>query len=110
MAEFFACKYIRQVQFDNWKVQQLECIEQGNRGVCKRARIDDLPLLRVARILHPGDEFAFAVGLLKRQGQPERLGTLPACRFDVGQGCRSVYLRFAETQHIEVGAIENEHP
>ena len=69
-------------------------VVDGDRGVRIGAGIDDDGVAVVPRLLDPGDQFAFVVGLAaSRRSSPSFLPSALAHRLDIGERLRAIDVR-----------------
>src|SRR5215470_15721016 len=87
---------------------------QGDRGVGESARVEHGPdgparLDLGAGLLYPVDQLAFVVRLPEDRLQAELTGLPPAQVLQLGERRRSVDLRAARSQQVEIRAVQDEH-
>jgi hypothetical protein len=63
--QFVARMDVRQVQFNQWRIDQLQGVEYRNRVKRKAGRVDDQSCVLLECLLNPVDHFAFVPGLAK---------------------------------------------
>ena len=78
MAEFLALMNVGDVHFQDRHVAGLQRIQDGDRGMAERRRIDDDAAGDLARLVDPVDEFVFAVALVAADLQSQSGGRLAA--------------------------------
>ena len=107
MAERLTGVDVGEVNFDHRQRHGAKRIVDGDRGVRIGARVDDDGVETAQRLLDPGDQFAFDIGLLAGDLETERLAFGNRHLLDVGKRLRAVGLGLAGPEHVEVRAVEN---
>ena len=105
--EGFALVDIRDVNLDHRNIERGERIVNGDGGVRIGARIDDDAGAHRPRFLNPVDEFALMVRLVADHGKAERLRARCHLLLDRGKRGRTVDVRFAAPQQIEVRPVQH---
>ena len=95
------------MDLDRRQADRQQRVEQRDGGVGIAARVDQDAARPAAAFLHPGHQFALAVGLAEVDGDVEPLGRLHADLLHVVQRRPAVDRGFAQAQHVEVGAVQH---
>src|SRR5215470_13759930 len=114
MPELLAATHVRDVHLDHRQAGRFDGVTQGDRGVGKCARVEHGPdrpprLDLGAGLLYPVDQLAFVVRLPEDRLQAELTGLPPAQVLQLGERRRSVDLRAARSQQVEIRAVQDEH-
>lgn len=107
LPELFAAVDVGYMHLDGRHFAGQKGIEQGNRRRRIARRIDHDPSRSAAAFLHPGDEFAFAVGLAKIDGKAQRLRDFSAKLLDIIKGRAAVDMRLAQTKHVDIRTVQD---
>src|SRR5262245_5079839 len=107
MSKSFAAMHVGNMHLDDRAGAGVERVQNGNRGVGKRARVDDDCDRAFARFVNPIDQLEFGVALLELDGEPEFGSQPPAIRLDVGKGLTPVNMRFTGAEQIQIRSVED---
>ncbi|MCY1462782.1 hypothetical protein D9M71_805910 [compost metagenome] len=99
---------VRQVQLNQWCVEQLQRIQDRNRVKRKAGRVDDHGSALLEGLLNPVDHHAFVVGLAKVDDQIKLFGQPLTALADLFERGVAIDVRLTTTQQIEVRAVEDE--
>src|SRR3954452_5806076 len=77
--------HIRNVALDHGSVEGVECVEDRDRGVRERSRVDDKTGCDLTGFMDPVDDLVLAVALMKAQFQAQLAGERAAVALDIGQ-------------------------
>lgn len=109
VAEFLPRMHIRDMKFHHRYGNGLDRIVKGDRGMGKGAGIDGDTGSPLAGLMHPINEHALVIALAKLDSQSEFGSNGRTFLLDIGQGLAAVDARFAFSQHVEVGTVEDEN-
>ena len=108
MAEFFARMDVRQVDFNGWEACCRDRVTDRDAGVSVGGGVEEDDVPRAGRLLDPGDQVAFMIGLAELQNVAVPGGCLAELAFDFGEALIAVNRRFATSEEIQIGAVENQ--
>src|ERR1700722_11977438 len=107
MAKMFTRVDIRQMHLDDMGVRTLDGIEDGDRGVAVSPCVKDHRLACAPRVLDPGDEITFVVGLTEMQRHVFTARCCRKARLDIGKRLVAIDIRLTAAEQIEVGSVED---
>jgi hypothetical protein len=107
--EILSGKSIAQVNFDEGNLNRQKSISQGDAGmrVATGIQDDEFDLIGGGP-LDPVDKFVFCVALKAIEIVSKVLGNLSATVLDVCQGSRAINVRFARSEQVQIGAINEQ--
>jgi hypothetical protein len=94
------------VEFDDWTLEQLQGIKDGEGRERVGCRVDDHPGSMIGGLMNPPDDCVLGIGLVEPQRPVS--GRLPAHLLDLGEGRGSVDGRLSRAKTVEIGAIQHE--
>src|SRR5450631_885549 len=95
VAEFLALVDVRNVNFDDRRIEGIQCVEDRNRRMGECGGIDHNAGGDFSRLVNPVDDLVFAVGLVKAKLKSKLGGEVPAVSLDIGKGLVTVDVRLA---------------
>src|SRR5450432_1318686 len=95
------------MNLDHRKLGCLQRVEQRDRRERISGGIDDDSDRMLASLMNPIDQLSFVIGLAKNEVQSESRTSGGTTLLDLGEGGAAVKVRFARSQQIEVGTVEN---
>ena len=107
LAETFPPENVGNMNFHHRQFRQNQRIQYGHGRMCKRGRIYNYSVCSFPGVVNPADEFRLAIALAEIHLDPGAIRMGCAGSLDVGEGLFPVNLGFADSQHIQVGAIQN---
>src|SRR5271163_1905103 len=107
VAEFLALVYVRNVNFDDRRMEGIQCIEDRDRRMGECGGIDHDAGCDFSRLVNPVDDLVFAVGLVKAKLKSELGGELAAVSLNIGKRLVTVDVRLSLAEQIEVGTVQN---
>lgn len=109
LPEAFPAEDVRDVDLDDRKFCQNQGIENGDRCMRESCWVNDDPVSRAARLLNPVDQVGFAVALAEIQLDAGRRRMSCAVGTDIIEALLAVNLRFPDTEHVQVGAVQDKY-
>ena len=106
VAEGLALVDVGDVHLDDRRLERIQRIEDGDRGVGEGSRIDRKAAGGLARLVDPVDDLVFAVALVEAQLELELIRQLAAVRLDIGQGLVAVDLGLTLAQRFRLGPFK----
>src|SRR6185295_1555693 len=106
VAEFLALVDVRDVDFDNRRFEGIQRVEDRNRRMCERGRIDYDATRNVSCFMNPVDDLVFTVRLVEAKFKSVLFGNLAAIGLDIGKSLVTVDVRLAFAEEIEIGTIQ----
>src|SRR5215213_6305918 len=97
------------MNLDDGRLEGAERVEDRNRCVRERGRVDHDAGCGLPRLVNPIDQFVLAVALVKAQFQAQLAGQRAAVTFYIGQGLVSVDVRLAPAQQVQVRTVQNKY-
>ena len=82
VAEFLALVDVRDVDFDNRRFEGIQRVEDRNRRMCERGRIDYDATRNVSCFMNPVDDLVFTVRLVEAKFKSVLFGNLAAIGLD----------------------------
>ena len=107
VAERFPLVDIRDVDFDNWIVEGVQCIEDRNGGVGKRGRIDHDACRVLPRLMYPIDNLELGIALQEPNGEAMLDRNAGAIALHICQCFMAVDRWLSFSKKIEVGAVKH---
>src|ERR1700752_3766219 len=108
MAKALAPEDVRQVPLDDRQPGGGERVEQRDRGMGQRTRVQNDAVGRFARLLDPVDQLPFMIGLPEIDLEAECSGPGGAALLDIAERVLPVYRRLADPEQIKIGAVQDE--
>ena len=95
------------MDFHRGNADRLEGVQQGDAGMGIGAGIDDDAVLLSVSLLDGVHQVPFMVGLVQGDAGAQflRVGFDEAAK--IGIGCFAVDFRFPDTEHVQVGAVDD---
>ena len=97
------------MDFDGWNPDTGDGIAERDAGVSIGSRVQDDDIEFTFRLLNPGDQLAFEVGLAELDFRAQLGGAFADLGLDLGQGSIPVELRLPLTEQVEIGAVEEKN-
>lgn len=108
MPEFLTLFRVGQMDFDNGDLYRFDRVVERDGGVGVGAGIQKHRFRALGLcLMQPVDQMAFMVGLAKIDLQPQFLRLVIEAPGDIVERIGPVNFRFAHTEQVEIGAIED---
>ena len=105
--EFLARMHVGDMDLDRQRIDALDRVAQGYRGMGIGARIDDDAGTGQARLLDEGDELTLEIGLAEGEVDARGLSLAAQAFLDAGQGDRTIGSGLAGSEQVEIGSVQD---
>ncbi len=105
--EFLTLMNVRDMNLDYRCIKRAQRVEDRDRGVGERGRVDGDATGGVPRLVNPVDDLVLVVALVEAEVERQLPGQGAAVALDIGQGLVAVDVGLAPAEQVEVGAVQH---
>lgn len=109
MTEFLALMHVGDVYLDYRWLERVQRIENGDRIVGERGRVDHDSARNLTGFIDPVHDLVFAVALMEAKLKLELFRYMATVGLDISQSLVAIDVRLALTEQIKVGAVQDKN-
>src|SRR5580704_14696720 len=107
VTKFLALVDVRYVNFDDRRLEGVQCVEDRDRRMRECSRIDHDAACGFSCLVNPVDDLVFTVRLVKAKLKSELSGHPAAISLDISKSFMSVDVGLALAKQIQIGTVQH---